>query len=512
MTGRQPLDGIRVLDFSTQLPGPLATTILARAGAEVVKIERPGRGDELRHQGSRVGEAGAAFHLLNHDKTILTADLKDAEHRDCVQRIATNAHVVIEQFRPGVADRLGVGYRELSDLNPTLVYCSITGYGQASAQRLRAGHDLTYLADSGLLYLTTADGTPAIPPGAMADVAGGTYPAVTAILLALHRVQHSRVGEHIDISMTHALEPFTYAALAERRASGLWPQPNSGTYNGGDPRYGVYPTNDGRHVAVAAVDEPFWTNLVRLLDLPIDPHIASTASNHAEIEDHLARAIGAHSAATWAETFDQNDVCCRVVATPEEAEQAGLLNAYGTSDDGCTIGDLRTGAGDARMASRRCTVGESPAEVPKSADVWSRVPAHDSLCRVRYETRLTLSDTDSTGTWQFDAVLRLVQAAEIELLRDQGVLDELGANCPRVYVEVDYRRPAHFDSRLVVDLGLVRLGNTSLHYEFTVYSDGKVAAHGKLGAAYVVDGASHHLPGTARSRLTSRAGEPQASP
>lgn len=503
-TGKHPLDGIRVLDLSTQLPGPLATAILARAGAEIIKIERPGTGDELRHQGPSVGGVGAAFHLLNHDKSIITADLKRPEHRDRVQRIASSAHVVIEQFRPGVADRLGVGYGDLSELNPKVVYCSITGYGQDGDLRMRAGHDLTYLADSGLLYLTAAGGSPAIPPGAMADIAGGTYPAVTAILLALRRVDDTGTGEHIDISMTHALEPFAYAAIAERRVSGHWPTPSSGTYNGGDPRYGLYPTSDGRHVAVAAVDEPFWTKLVQLLDLPIDARLASDPSNHAEAKRQLTRAFGARGAAEWADTFDRNDVCCRVVATPEEAEQAGLLNTRGT-DDGCTSGRLSlTGIVPdvAEATKNRCAIDDRPPEVTETGNVWLQDPPYeDSLCRVQYETRLSLSDTDATGAWQFDAVLRLVQAAEIELLRTQGVLDELGANCPRIYVDVNYTSPAHFDNPLVVELELVRLGNSSLHYEFSVRADGVLAADGKLGASYVIDGTSHRIPETARSRL-----------
>lgn len=493
-----PLHGVRVLDLSTELPGPLATSILASAGAQVIKIERPG-GDRLRDLSPQAGATSAAFHLLNHGKMMFTADLKDSAQRERVRSLAARADVVVEQSRPGVADRLGVGYRSLSALNPKLVHCSITGYGQEGAARLRAGHDLTYLADSGLLHLITSSGVPALPPGAVADIAGGSYPAVTAILLALRRAETRGVGEQLDISMTHLLEPFAYAAIAERRATGRWPAPGTGTYSGGDPRYAVYSTKDGRHVAVAALEQPFWGRLCDLLDLGPE---ASSGHHLEETRTQLQRAFSTRTAAEWAPILDQHDVCTRVVATAEEAEEAGLLNVEVASRGDCEIGDLALAGvvaqvdGDSRAG---CAIEQVAPPLPDDENLWSE--DQDKLCSVRHTTRLSLSDTDATGAWQFDVVLRLVQAAEIELLRQQGVLRELGGQCPRVYVHVDYTGPARFDDELVVELELLRLGRSSLHYRFTVRHNGKTVASGKMGTAHVVGGSSAPLPAEVRRNL-----------
>lgn len=192
--GRLPLTGIRVLDFSTLVPGPLATLLLAEAGASVIKVERPGAGDELRRFEPKLGDASAVYAMLNRGKRVVAADLKQPGPAARVRELARDADVIVEQFRPGVASRLGIGYDDVRALNPGVVYCSITGYGQEGPRAGQAGHDLNFLAESGLLWLVTApDGTPAMPFTVLADIAGGAYPAVLNILLrravALEREQ-----------------------------------------------------------------------------------------------------------------------------------------------------------------------------------------------------------------------------------------------------------------------------------------------------------------------------------
>jgi crotonobetainyl-CoA:carnitine CoA-transferase CaiB-like acyl-CoA transferase len=185
-----PLSDVRVLDFSTLLPGPLATLLLAEAGADVIKIERPGRGDEMRSYQPKFGADSVNFALLNRGKRSIAIDLKDPAAVEKLKPLLESADVVVEQFRPGVMDRLGLGYDALSKLNARIIYCAITGYGQHGPRADVAAHDLNYIADAGMLALAAgSDGAPVPPPALIADIGGGTYPAVINILLALARTR-----------------------------------------------------------------------------------------------------------------------------------------------------------------------------------------------------------------------------------------------------------------------------------------------------------------------------------
>src|SRR5262245_1953715 len=179
MNDRRPLAGIRVLDFSTLLPGPLATLLLAESGAEVIKIERPGRGDEMRSYVPKFGADSVNFAMLNRGKRSIAIDLKAPDAIPRMRPLLESADVVVEQFRPGVMDRLGLGYEALKAINPRIIYCAITGWGQTGPKADIAAHDLNYVAESGMLALAAgADGAPVVPSALVADIAGGTYPAV----------------------------------------------------------------------------------------------------------------------------------------------------------------------------------------------------------------------------------------------------------------------------------------------------------------------------------------------
>ncbi|MEK7875381.1 MAG: CaiB/BaiF CoA-transferase family protein, partial [Pseudomonadota bacterium] len=182
----RPLEGIRVLDFSTLLPGPLATLLLAEAGAEVIKIERPGRGDEMRSYAPKFGPDSVNFALLNRGKRSIAMDLKEKGAVKKLMPLLKSADVIVEQYRPGVMDRLGLGYEALNKINPRIIYCAITGYGQSGPRAEVAAHDLNYVAEAGMLALAAgADGAPVVPAALVAALGGGTYPAVINILLAL---------------------------------------------------------------------------------------------------------------------------------------------------------------------------------------------------------------------------------------------------------------------------------------------------------------------------------------
>src|SRR5512134_2665463 len=225
----RPLEGIRVLDFSTLLPGPLATLMLAEAGAEVIKIERPGSGDEMRSYTPRVGPDSVNFALLNRGKRSIAIDLKNEKEK--ILPLLREADVLVEQFRPGVMERLGLGFDALKELNPRLVYCAITGYGQHGPRSQVAAHDLNYLAESGLLSL----GAPVVPPALIADIAGGAYPAVMNILLALRQRERDGRGCKLDISMSDNLFTFLYWALGDGQEGGKWPGSGDALVTGGSP-------------------------------------------------------------------------------------------------------------------------------------------------------------------------------------------------------------------------------------------------------------------------------------
>jgi alpha-methylacyl-CoA racemase len=289
----KPLDGCLVVDFSTLLPGPLATLLLAEAGAEVITIERPGSSQM------------AALGQLSRGKTRLVLDLKNPDDHQRLQPLLERADVLVEQFRPGVMSRLGLGYEDVAAINPKIVYCSITGYGQEGPRSGVAGHDLNYIAETGLLSLSMGTvSNPVIPPALIADIAGGSYPAVINILLALRGRDRTGRGRHLDVSMTDNLFTLTLG---------------SPVITSGSPRYRLYATRDGRMLAVGALEQKFWDAFceivsldARLRDDSIDP--AATASRVAEL-------IAQETADTWARRIAGRDCCCSIVATLDEAKR-----------------------------------------------------------------------------------------------------------------------------------------------------------------------------------------------
>lgn len=375
-TTERPLAGVRVLDLSTLLPGPLATLMLADAGADVVKIERPGRGDEMRSYRPRLGQASANYALLNRGKRAYAADLKDSAERGRVVDLAREADVVVEQFRPGVADRLGLGYQQVRALNSDVVYCSITGYGQDAPYAGKAGHDLNYLAEAGLLGLVTdSAGKPQLPVTVLADIAGGSYPAVVNILLALRVRDRSGAGCRLDISMTENLQVLGYGYFATYQASGRSPRPGAELLTGGSPRYRIYRTADGRHLAVAALEQQFWERFAELIALP--EHYVDERDQEGAVIDAVAKRIEMHPARHWGAVFEGEDVCTVVVATFDDAVTAGLIDVDSTDrlvGEGFDVGALHSPVDPALRGERPTRLGYPPLQpLPDATEqVWPR--------------------------------------------------------------------------------------------------------------------------------------------
>ena len=306
------LAGIRVLDFSTLLPGPMATLMLAEAGAEVIKIERTSRGEDMRHYRPYWGADSVNFALLNRGKKSVAADLKGPAVRDRLLALAGMSDVVVEQFRPGVMDRLGLGYEAMRQANPRIVYCAITGYGQTGPRRDRAGHDLNYIGDAGLLALSCGEpGRRVVPPALIADIAGGAYPAVMNILLALRQRDLTGEGAYLDVSMAESVFAFEYWAIGNGLGAHRWPGNGAELVTGGSPRYRLYDTRDGKVVAAAPLEQKFWLAFTAAIGLA--PALIDDARDPAATTAAVAEIIVSRTAAEWEPLFDQADCCCSIV-------------------------------------------------------------------------------------------------------------------------------------------------------------------------------------------------------
>ena len=312
-----PLSGIRVLDFSTLLPGPMATLLLAEAGAEVIKVERPD-GEDMRRYEPRFGDTSASFAMLNRGKRSVALDLKSPTAKARLRPMLESADVLVEQFRPGVMHRLGLGYDALREINPRLIYCSITGFGQHGPKSPVAAHDLNYQADTGMLGIAAgSDGAPVVPSALVADIAGGAYPAVMNILLALRRREHTQAGCHIDISMTDCLFPFMFWAMGTGSATGKWPRPGQEMLSGGSPRYQVYRTADGQFLAAAPLEDRFWSVFCEVVELPA--HLRDDSKDAHATRRAVAELISLRSAAEWLGRFEGKDACCNLVRNVSDA-------------------------------------------------------------------------------------------------------------------------------------------------------------------------------------------------
>ncbi len=313
----QPLSGLLVLDFTTLLPGPLASLMLAEAGAEVIKIERPG-GEDMRAFPPIVDGESVAFALLNRSKTGLTLDLKRDVDREKLKVLIARADILLEQFRPGVMARLGLGYEEIRALNPRLIYCSISGYGQSGPRAGEAGHDINYIGNTGLLDLQPGPiDAPVVPPMLAADIAGGSFPAVINILLALRARDRSGQGCHLDIAMTDAMFAFAWYALALGSATGRFPAPGELALVGASPRYQLYPTKDGRLVACGALEQKFWLAFTAAIGLAAE--YTNDFRDTSATRMAVAKAIAARTSEEWRPILAAADCCATIVAPLQEA-------------------------------------------------------------------------------------------------------------------------------------------------------------------------------------------------
>ncbi len=312
------LEGIKVIDFSTLLPGPLASLFLSETGAEVIKIEKPGVGDEIRLSNPQWGEQSVSFSLLNRGKKSLSLDLKDPKNLKILIPILKEADIIIEQFRPGVMKRLGLDYESVKKINQDIIYVSITGYGQYGPKSMVAGHDLNYIGNAGLLSISMGrDNDTVVPPALVADIAGGSYPAVINILLALRKRDLNKEGSYIDLSMTENLFPFMFWGLGSGFAHNKWPGNSDGVLSGGSPRYNIYKTSDGSYVAAAPLEDRFWNKFCEAIELP--KKFIKMQNDQEKVIQEIRKIIGQKEKNYWLDVFNKADCCCSIVKSIEEA-------------------------------------------------------------------------------------------------------------------------------------------------------------------------------------------------
>ncbi|MEF8854165.1 MAG: CaiB/BaiF CoA-transferase family protein [Haloarculaceae archaeon] len=337
------LSDLTVLDFTHLLPGPYATQLLADAGADVIKVEPPG-GDPARHLAFGDGSGGTdrvppgtLFPLLNRGKRSLVLDLKAEGVERALVPLFDSADVVIEQSRPGVADRLGIGEADVREHAPDVVYCSLTGYGQTGPWADRVGHDLNYVGEAGLLDATRAspDDPPVIPGVPVADMAGGLVAAFSTVSALLSRELGTTSGEYVDVSLTDAALSMEQVFAASALFGGT-PRAGDTPLTGGQPCYDVYECADGRYLTVAALEPKFWAALCERLDHDElrDEHLATDPATREAVRNTLAETFGSRPREAWLEVFDDGEIPVGPVRSVAEAMAAPAFRDRGAVREG----------------------------------------------------------------------------------------------------------------------------------------------------------------------------------
>jgi crotonobetainyl-CoA:carnitine CoA-transferase CaiB-like acyl-CoA transferase len=339
-----PLEGLRILDLTRLLPGPLATKQLVELGAEVIKIEGPEGGDQddgtrfmgLTRADREAGRTSLTFRTLNAGKTLLRLDLRTAEGRERLIAMVREADALVEGFRPGVMDKLGVGWSVLHAANPKLVMCAISGYGQSGPWSHRAGHDINYIAMAGVLeQIASVEGDVVVPNFQIGDLLGGTQAALAGVLAALLGAQRHGRGRFVDVSMTHQVKRHAVLAEITFAATGRVVPPGHDLLSGGAPCYCAYRTQDGRHMAVGALELKFWAALCDVIGRPewaprhwskgLAPGSAESMALRAEV----AAVFAQRTLAEWTARFENVDACVTPVLRLDEAAAHPLFASPG---------------------------------------------------------------------------------------------------------------------------------------------------------------------------------------
>lgn len=321
---RKPLEGIRVLDLTRLLPGPLCSQHLADMGADVIKVEDTGQGDYARNM-------RGYYRLVNRNKRSLRIDLKHEQGKSIFLRLVKTADVLFEGFRPGVVDRLGIDYQTVKGLNPRIVYCSLSGYGQDGPYRLKAGHDLNYCSATGITEQTgETGGGPAIPNIQIADFLGGTLSSAMGILAALVDVQRSGQGRYVDVAMADCVLAHSIVPMMDFNETGKTSDRGQSFLSGGLPWYSIYETADGKHVALGALEQKFWHGFCDRIDRPdwVDKQSADVETLEM-IGHQLRKMFRGQTQQYWVDRFKDVDCCLSAVIAQKQVVEHEQFQARG---------------------------------------------------------------------------------------------------------------------------------------------------------------------------------------
>lgn len=323
----QALTGIRVLDMSRLLPGPYCTMLLADFGAEVIKIEEPGKGDYSRSFPPFLKDFGYWHLQLNRNKQSVVLDLKSEEGKNIFLELIKTADVVVESYRPGVLKKLGVDYEAAAKINPKIIYCSLSGYGSKGPLAHKADHDLGYLSLAGVTAMSgEADGAPAIPGVLMADM-NAALSAGMSIMIALRHAALTGQGQEIDISLFNVAMNLMPGAASLFFGSGFVAERGNNWLTGAYANYNIYATADGRYVSVGCLEKKFWRNLCLGLGKEELIDMIDDESNHPYLKEQLAAAFKQKTMREWEEFFTDKDACVTPVLNFKEAVESEQVQA-----------------------------------------------------------------------------------------------------------------------------------------------------------------------------------------
>jgi alpha-methylacyl-CoA racemase len=341
------LDGLKILDLSRLLPGPYLTLLLADLGADVVKVEDPASGgDYLRHLPPQKGEHNAMFVALNRNKRSIALDLKQPAHREAFLQLLPTYDVVVESFRPGVMDKLGLGFATLSQSNPRVILLSLSGWGQQGPLAKRAGHDLNYLARTGVLGLGgDPRGLPVQPGIQVADV-GGSLLGATALLAAVIERVRTGKGKHLDVALADAGVAFMQPHLGARLAMGEEGTPlarGGELLSGGSPVYAIYRTRDGRGLAVGALEPKFWSGFCEAVGRPeLEGKAFVLGAEGKEVRRAVEEVVAARTLAEWEVFLADKDLCIEPIREGDEVLADAFFTARGLTRQANGMTELLT--------------------------------------------------------------------------------------------------------------------------------------------------------------------------
>lgn len=367
----EALEGLKVLDLSMNLPGPYMTWLLATLGADVVKIENPQGGDYARFlPGGTNTESSPFFHAVNRNKKSVSLNLKHPEGKRIFLSLLDSYDVLVEGFRPGTMERLGLGFDTTSQHQPRLIHVSISGYGQESPYRSRAGHDLNYLSLAGVISITgTPDGELAIPGIQVADLAGGSLLGLSGLLAAVLQRERTGEGQYVDVAMFDGALSMATMILAGIEAGLEKPEPGQMLLNGKMPCYGLYRTKDGRFMSLGALEAKFWQNFCEAVDRK---DLLGVQFGGPDTVAEVRKIFAERTQEEWVQLMKDHDACCEPVIPLGDAVDSPLARERQMVS---ILGDGRKYLASPIRLSRSPALAENPAPMlgEHTKDILSQV-------------------------------------------------------------------------------------------------------------------------------------------